>query len=102
MAQGKVQTDPLLTKNFLDSGLMQVALLPVEKQREIKTRIAEGYVGLARLVRHTAKIDAYLILQTARGLYSNSGIGKEDKRIGDINAIIHSSFGNKKEIKAMD
>jgi hypothetical protein len=98
-AQAKVQKDPLLTKSFLDSGLMQVELLPVERQREFKTRIADGYIGLARTISDTARKDAYLMLQTARGLYFDSGLKQEDKKITELDSFVHSNFGSKSESK---
>ncbi len=100
VAQGKVQKDPLLTKNFLDSGLIQAELLPAERQREVKTRIADSYVGLARTISDTARKDAYLMLQTARGLYFDAGLKQEDKKITELDSLVHSNFGNKTESEA--
>jgi len=93
--QGKIQKNSLLTKSFLDSGLMQSELLPVERQKKIRMRIADGYVGLARTISDTARKDAYLMLQTARGLYFDSGLKQEDKRISDLDSFVHRNFGNK-------
>jgi hypothetical protein len=53
----------------------------------VRLNIGEGYIELAKKTSESSKKNAYLLLQNAKGLYLDTGLGREDKRMRELDNL---------------